>query len=301
MKECLDRREFARLSAAVAIAVLGHRSLAEARPERIVGIQQYMVKDLMTKDPEGTLAKLASIGYTEIEAYGFTIANPKEFRQQVNAAGLRCFSGQFDFGFDDPDKALDKASALGVRYAISSMLLPRLRSGVDFYAMVNSLSQDDFKRMAYRANEIGEHARKRGLKYAYHNHWFEFRDFGNGETGYSILLKETDSALVEFEPDAGWMAVGGANPVQLLQKMQGRFHLIHFKDFVVRTNPASSDHEQQFVDLGDGMVPLKSIVDCAKDLGIEHFIVDHDPPFHGMTAIDAARLDYGFLAGLLKG
>jgi hypothetical protein len=54
------------------------------------------------------------------------------------------------------------------------------------------MSTDDFRRTAAKANEIGEKAKAVGLKYAYHNHNFEFRDLGGGKTGYEILLQETD-------------------------------------------------------------------------------------------------------------
>lgn len=307
MKAGLNRREFMRKSAAAsALAVLGHSSPALAPTKRSIGIQQFMVNESMASDPAGTLSKLASMGYTELEVFGFAIANPKEFRLQVEAAGLRCFSGHFGFGFEDTGKALDKAGALGVRFAISSILPPRPLAGNGFDAIVgivNNLTSDDFKLIAQRANEIGERARKQGLKYAYHNHNFEFSDLGEGETGYSILLKETDPVLVEFEPDVGWMAAGGVHPVKQLQEMQGRFHLVHLKDFSILNPPVTklgTDRQQKIVDLGDGLVPLKSIVDYAGGLGIEHFIVDQDPPFRGKTALDAAQLDHAFIAGLLK-
>jgi hypothetical protein len=32
---------------------------------------------------------------------------------------------------------------------------------------------------------------------------------------------------------------------------------------------------------------------------VEYFIVDHDPPFHGQTAFEAAKVDYDFVAKLM--
>jgi succinate dehydrogenase/fumarate reductase flavoprotein subunit len=53
------------------------------------------------------------------------------------------------------------------------------------------------------------------------------------------------------------------------------------------------------VDLGTGVAPLKAAYEAAKKAGVEYFIVDHDPPFKGKTAMEAAKLDYAYVAGLM--
>jgi len=168
--------------------------------------------------------------------------------------------------------------------------------------LMNQLNRDDFKRMAQLANEIGEKAHKRGLQYAYHNHNVEFRDCGNGETGYTILLKETDPTLVKFEIDLGWAVTGGANPLKLLRTYPDRFRLLHFKDFAVVQPPVTilgTDRQQQIVELGHGLVPFKPIVEEARKQHVQHFIVDQDPPFHGKTSFDAAKIDFDYVQSLL--
>jgi sugar phosphate isomerase/epimerase len=96
---------------------------------------------------------------------------------------------------------------------VSSILLP-FNEQVQMTEIVSKLSQltlDDFKRMADKANQIGQKAKEAGLQYAYHNHNFEFKDYG-GQTGYDLLLKETDPELVKLELDCGWMTIGGQDP-----------------------------------------------------------------------------------------
>jgi hypothetical protein len=56
---------------------------------------------------------------------------------------------------------------------------------------------------------------------------------------------------------------------------------------------------KQIVDLGQGVAPLREAYLAARKVGVEHFIVDHDPPFRNQTAFDAARIDYEFMAGLM--
>lgn len=188
------------------------------------GVQMYMVASDFKKDPAGTLAKLHSIGYGYLEAFAVpgVISDMAEFKRMVGDAGLECPSGGVAFGFFPPEKLLDDAEILGVHYVVSSVmpaptdLLKNddLQHGNPKAIMevFNNRTADDFKRMADQANEIGESAKKRGLEFAYHNHNVEFRKLEGGTTGYEILLKETDPALVKLEVDAGWMSEGGLIP-----------------------------------------------------------------------------------------
>ena len=119
---------------------------------------------------------------------------------------------------------------------------------------------------------------------------------------YSIPMKETDPDLVKFEADLGWMVTGGADPLAISKSAPKRFPLLHFKDFAVLNPPVNTlgtDRQQQVVDLGQGLVPFKPIVAEAKKIGIEYYIVDHDPPFKNQTALEAAKIDFDYLSGIL--
>lgn len=271
------------------------------------GVQMYMFAAEFKNDPAGTLKKLAAIGYGYVEAYAMAITNIGEFKKMLADAGLGCPSGHFAFGFMDTEKLLNDAQELGVRYVISSVLPPEPPKDGNMAALMqkmNHLTADDFKRMAAIANDIAERAKKRGLEFAYHNHNVEFRKLENGETGYAILLKETDPNLVKFEVDAGWMAAGGANPAALITANAGRVRLLHFKDFSTITPPINELSESagaHIVDLGTGVAPLKAAYVAARKAGVKYFIVDHDPPFHGKTTLEAAKVDYAYVAGLMRG
>ena len=278
------------------------------------GVQMYMVLAEYQRDPAGTLAKLHSIGYGYLEAFAVpgAISDMAEFKRMVGDAGLECPSGHFAFGFFPPEKLLDDAGRLGVHHVVSSVMpTPTDLSKDDdlkhgdpkaIMQMCNNRRADDFKRMAAQANEIGESAKKRGLEFAYHNHNVEFRKLEGGTTGYEILLNETDLALVKLEVDAGWMAAGGADPAALIAANASRVKLMHFKDFSTITPPINElgrEAEAHIVDLGTGVAPLKAAFEAARKAGAKFFIVDHDPPFHGKTAMETAKVDYAYVAGLM--
>lgn len=305
----LTRRDLMIRSAAVwaGAQVVGASRLFAADEQSKPGVQMYMVAADFKKDPAGTLKQLSAIGYGYVEAFAMAITNIPEFKKMLADAGLGCPAGHFGFGFMPTEKVLDQASELGVKYAISSVLPPGpAKDGGGAMAMMqkmNHLTADDFKGMAATANQIGESAKKRGLVFAYHNHNVEFRKFEGGQTGYDILLKNTDPALVKLEVDAGWVAAGGGDPAALIAENADRVKLMHFKDFSTVTpainelGPVAGGH---IVDLGKGVAPLKAAYEAAKKAGVEYFIVDHDPPFKGKTAMEAAKLDYAYVAGLMK-
>ena len=308
MTSSLSRRSLLIRSAAVVAGaqVAGVSRLFGADAESKPGVQMYMVAAEVKKDPAGTLKQLAGIGYGYVEAFAMAISNIPEFKKMLADAGLGCPSGHFGFGFMPTEKVLDDASALGVRYAVSSVLPSGPAKSGDVGGIMqkmNHLTADDFKGMAATANQIGESAKKHGLQFAYHNHNVEFRKFEGGQTGYDILLKETDPALVKLEVDAGWVAAGGGDPAKLIAANADRVKLIHFKDFSTVTppinelGPAAGGH---IVDLGTGVAPLKAAYEAAKKAGVEYFIVDHDPPFLGKkTALETAKADYAYLADLM--
>src|SRR5258707_8535859 len=257
----ISRRRFFPLAGGVLAAAAFSRQMRGAQGFP-VGIQLYMVNADLTKDPAGTLKKIAEIGYSEVETAGWGKLSAAQFRDLLRDAGLRAPSAHLGFGTEDTGKLLDDAKTLGVEYVVSSMLPPKGEGMPAFFMSLNSLSADDFRRIAAKANEIGQRAKAAGMQYAYHNHNFEFRDVGDGKTGYDILLEKTDASVVKFETDCGWMKVGGKDPVEYLKRHGNRIAMLHVKDFKNITKPVialfSADRPAPS-ELGRGSIDYKPI------------------------------------------
>jgi sugar phosphate isomerase/epimerase len=307
----ITRRKFLAQTATVALmASVRSNEVWAAEGKRPVGLELYTVGDPLTKDPAGTLRKIAAIGYDEVEVSGLANLAPAALRKLIDDAGLKCPAAHLQFGFQETAKVLEEANALGVPYAASSILLPTADgpppsaggAGV-IMAKLNSLTLDDFKRIAERANRIGEEAKKAGVQYAYHNHTHEFRDLGRGETGYAVLLAETEPELVQLEGDCGWMITAGANPVEFFWRYPKRYRVIHIKDFPAGTKVttamggADAPHPTE---LGRGHIDYKPVLAAAKRAGVEHFFVEQDPPMAGMTPLEAAAIDYSYLRAVIQ-
>jgi sugar phosphate isomerase/epimerase len=309
----ISRRTFLSLTgAALAGSALSRQTWAASSLP--VGIQLYTVNAELLKDPAGTLRKIAEIGYSEVETAGWGQLSAAQFRDLLRGAGLRAPSAHLMFGMQDTGKLLDDAKTLGAEYAVSSILSANLpaknlqdllkdpKAMQDFFNSLNTMSADDFRRTAAKANEIGLKAKAAGLQYAYHNHNFEFRDLGDGRTGYDILLQETDPSSVKFEADCGWMRVAGKDPVDYLTRYSNRYVMLHIKDFKNITKPVTallSPDAPIPTELGRGSIDLKAIVIAGRKAGVRHMFVEQEPPFNEVPAMEAAAIDYGVLKSLL--
>lgn len=294
---------------------LGACSLLVAAPPRAaradplgipVGIQLWTVNDALQADPVATLESLRRIGYRNVETAGFGTRTAREFRGLLDAAGLVCPSAHLDFLKGDPGVQFDAAHALGARYAVSSILrigtgpTPKVDPSMEKFAgSMNAMTLDDARKTAEIANRLGAQAKRAGLRFAYHNHFFEFVPMEGGEVAYAVLLRETDPDLVHFEIDCGWMMAAGHDPVSYLRKYPHRFPMLHIKDFLpvpggVETGPAM----RIGTELGHGFIDYRPVFAAAKTAGLEYYFVEQEAPFTHMTPLEAAKVDYAYLKSI---
>ncbi|KWN14699.1 hypothetical protein WT83_16540 [Burkholderia territorii] len=92
---------------------------------------------------------------------------------------------------------------------VSSVLPPVPQDVGAFIPARGRPAINDFRRIAERAQHIGELARRAGLVDAYHDHNFEFRNLGGGTRGYDVLSRDTDPCCVRFGLGCGWMNFAG--------------------------------------------------------------------------------------------
>ena len=265
---------------------------------KVPGIQLYTVDKELKADVEETLKKVRSIGYLEVETAGFGGYDAGRFRKALSNVGLKCSSAHFfNFGSGDLNQIFETANALGSRYIVSSAM-----SRFTDKPAGKSMAADDFKAMADFCNDVGKQAKQAGLQFAYHNHNTEFADIGGGKIGYDIFVEHTEDELVKLELDCGWMVAAGHSPVEYFHRFPNCYRMVHIKDFVKPAHPSTSlasDQVPQGTVLGTGYIDYRPILKAAKASGVEHFYVEQEPPFIGMSAIEAATKDYAYLQGLI--
>ena len=104
---------------------------------------------------------------------------------------------------------------------------------------------------AHDLNRAGEMARRVGLRLGYHNHNWEFFRLTDDPsmTAFDVLIEETDPRYVHFELDLFWAWRGAHDPVDILDRIDGRVRQYHVKDM----NQAGS-----FEDVGPGSDRLRA-------------------------------------------
>jgi sugar phosphate isomerase/epimerase len=258
----MDRREFLGATSAIALGSLlppACRPSHAARLDRI-GLQLYTVRDVLQRDFEGTLARVAQIGYKEVEFAGYFDHSPADVRAMLDRHGLSAPSVHTgSIAPDDWKAALDAAKVVGHQYIV-----------VPWVPQEKRMTLDGWKRVAEEFNRAGETARAAGLQFAYHNHDFEFPRM-EGRIPFDVLLESTDPKLVQLEIDLYWITKGGQDPLAYFARWPGRVPLVHVKD-------SMGEPEHKMVDVGAGKIDWKRIFAKREQAGIRHFFVEHDQP-----------------------
>ncbi len=276
----ITRRTFLALTAA---ALPG---LALRAEERIpLGAQLYSVRQMAETDLPGTLRQIHAIGYQEVELIPNVYDLPAaQLRGMVRKAGLRAPSGHFDYT-DFPTK-VPYAQRLGLQWMVCPMLPPSQQHSIDGFHR----AADDF-------NLWGKLCKAHGMRFAFHNHNYEFQDY-NGTTGYDVLLKETDPDLVFLELDCYWIAQAGRDPLLMLKQLGKRVRMLHLKDRKPNqpTSQELNADAEHFTEVGRGTIPYKDIVTLAQRLDVEHYFVEQDVSDHPMESL---RISYDDLRKML--
>ena len=292
----MNRRTFIGTSIAAAVATSHPAWPAETHSIERVGLQLYTVRDLMKKDFDGTIAKVAQIGYKEVEFAGYYDRSPQDVRAILEKDGLT--SPSTHVGYDIVEKkwseALDAAHTIGHTFVVCPWIDAKQRK-----------TPDGWKRAAELFNHAGEAAQKAGIQFAYHNHAFEFEpsEALGGKLPYDFLLAETDPNLVKMEMDLCWITVGGQDPVKYFDRYPGRFPLVHVKDWTTK-GPGGNDYggatgaskkPGHMTDVGQGEIDFKRIFAQSGKAGIQHYFVENDEP---KSAFEDIKISYDYLAKL---
>ncbi|MBP9988232.1 MAG: sugar phosphate isomerase/epimerase [Ruminococcus sp.] len=120
---------------------------------------------------------------------------------------------------------------------------------------------------------VCEKIKAAGMKFAYHNHQFEFERYENGKTFMDSLI-EADPELFNFILDIHWLQTGGVNPAEYIRKVQGRMKVCHFKDY--RIINVDDNYEPDFAEIGTGNINLDECYRACKETGVECIIIEQD-------------------------
>jgi sugar phosphate isomerase/epimerase len=284
-----------------------------------LGIGLFTIPTLLERDFAGTMKRLASIGYKEIETFGPYpwSAQSAHDRWKVVSQSL-AFTGSGYFGLTPSavrrlldDHGLTSPSMHTDLDSLQTRLEPMAEAarvlgqrGVVLPAIPASERQglDGYRRMADAFNQIGARAAKLGVRFTYHNHGYGLQPI-EGIVPFELIVDRTDPALVDLQMDLYWVTAGGADPVAYLRRNPRRYTSIHIKDMAKRVRFAGDGGDaSQWValfpfiaDAGAGVLDLGAILSAAKRAGVAHFYVERD---QSPAPDETLRRSYTYLSAL---
>lgn len=238
-----------------------------------VGLQLYTLRKPFAEDPVGTLERIRTTGYDEVEFAAPLDMDVAPLAARMREIGLDCPSvhvGLPDLN-DRPDRVLEVARSLGCRFIVLPFVDPNTA---------------DWRAVLAQAQAFARRAAGEGFRFCYHHHHFEF-DASRGYRPFDVLVGESDPSLLFFELDVYWLKTGGEDPAAMIRNLAGRVKLLHLKD-------AAPDGSM--TDVGAGVLDFPALVAAGRAAGVEHFFVEHDvPPKPYWPSVEASL---GYLRGL---
>ena len=233
-----------------------------------VALQMYTLREETRTDFEGTLRRVARLGYHGVELAGYGGMAAPALRALLDE--LRLVAAGSHVRLERLEGALDEELAFAATIGCRDLVCPAVPEG-------RRESVEDYRRLAALLGQIGRRCRDGGARFSYHNHAFEFTRLpadeptAAGTTAYALdlLLGWTDPELVKWEPDVYWIARAGEDPVAYLDAYAARCPLVHIKDM-------ADDAERSFAEVGAGTLDLAAICDAAELGGAEWLIVEQD-------------------------
>jgi sugar phosphate isomerase/epimerase len=275
------RRTFVHaVGASMAGSTLGSLRLHTTTRLSRIGLELYSVRDAMARDPDGTLAAVAAIGYRDVEvlwSFGNFGQSPDQLRAALDKNGLRAPSAHISAAdlFVGWERSLAIAQHLGHQYLIVPDFPPDT---------VRSL--DDWREWADRFNAAGAVARRSGIWLTFHNEPGHLK-LMDGAVPYDVFVERTDPSVVRLQLDVGNMALGGGDPLAYLKRFRDRYWSFHLKDVV-----ADRSHDTE---LGTGVLDFRQLLGAIPDIDQKPCYVEQEA---ATDPLASAKQDYEFLSKL---
>ena len=271
------RRDILKLLGTGAAAALAYPALSFGKVKMTaapIGFQLYSVRRQIEKDLEGSIKKIAEMGYFGVETYPLPSAITLQRAANVfKDNGLKVFSMHTELPVGDEIENILKMSDA---YQCPTVVYPGWPKDLstqdpDLFLHASEVFKtiDKMKKRADTYNEIGAALQKKGLHFGIHNHWWEFEKSDGVYPSYYFL--EHLYPDIFFEIDTYWAKTAGQNPAKVLADFGKRAPFLHIKD-----GPATKDAQMYaMVPAGSGVMDFPAIVK-AGGMNIQWRIVEFD-------------------------
>lgn len=226
-----------------------------------IAAQLYTVREFCktAEEFEKTLKAIKELGYSAVQVSGVGPIAPEIIKEITERLELTICATHISYErlTTDLEAIIQEHLSWNCKYVGIGALPESFRT-----------SKEGYIAFAEQFNEISDKLASAGLQFVYHNHHFEFTKY-DGITGMDLLL-QTSNPSFGFELDMYWVQAGGANPVDWINKVQGKMQVIHLKDMAIVNNNAV------FAEIGEGNLNWFAILEASRNTGVEWYVVEQD-------------------------
>lgn len=249
--------------------------------EIILGAQLYTVREYMKtrEDFRATMKRIADIGYKYVQVSGAADAPADVIKTAAEETGLSVIITHSPASriLNDTERLIEEHLSYGAK-------------AIGLGSMGYEHSADGYKKFCEDFMPAAEKIKAAGLRFCYHNHRFEFEQYG-GKTGLELILENSSDALM-LTFDTYWAQAGGCDPAKFIAEHGGRIFCTHLKDMTVINDAIA------MTEVGDGNMNFDGIIAASKAVGLKYHFVEQDVV--RINAFDSMKRSFDNLKGYFK-
>lgn len=168
------------------------------------------------------LRKLAECGFDGLELYSMFGLSPEEILSTCRKYGLQvlCDHIHYEEFSTNTDFCIRQRTALGAKFLTIDNIPQHMLPGTPLWPQARE-----------EIHRIAAVCRDQGVQLLYHNHGYDLIQKVEGIPLLDWILDDTDPELLKFQPDLGWLELGGGKAAHYLDKYRDRCPVIHLKDY----------------------------------------------------------------------
>jgi sugar phosphate isomerase/epimerase len=285
MSNLMSRRDILKWTAAAGAAALVRPSalVAQDKKKIPVALQLYSVRDVLGKDFEGTLKKVAELGFEGVEFAGeFGKKDAATVRKILDDLGLKAagtHTGSNTLQGDTLKKTVEFYKTLGCKF----LIVP----GDGRFT-----NPEKSKEFAEFMNKTAEALKADGLSTGYHNHDKEFREKDGDKTYWDLFGERTNKDVI-MQQDMGHTMWAGVDPIAVVKKWAGRIKTTHIKN-----RPPKGSGKKPFV--GEDNFDWKGYVTACYEVGGTEWFTLEQEEYDGKSSLDATKISMDAFKAILK-
>lgn len=229
--------------------------------------QLYTVRNHLKTDEDfaQSMQKIAEIGYRYVQISGIGDLSWAKMKEALDANRLRCLIThvRLEDILENTDSVIENHKTIGCDIVGIG--------GGGQYLSKGDMTAAMYDEYIALLTEAGRKLTAAGLKFAYHNHHFEFKRLDNGQLGFDYLLEQVPAELMGLTVDVYWLQYGGVSVLETLERYADRIHCVHLKDYRI-----NADSVPEFAEVGYGTMNWEAILDSCRKNGLEILAVEQD-------------------------